>query len=338
MDKDFISYAIGDRSYLAFIKREIHNKILQENFGSLRAAEIDIIVSELTSNLIKHAGSGELLYRITSEDESTEFEVICIDNGTGIENVPLMMKDHTSTTNTLGNGLGAIQRLSDVFQIFSLREWGTIAYSKVVSKKPAIKKAVKKSLFINALSVPLHGQMVSGDGFAIKKMPHETQIFFCDGLGHGEHAHSAMQQAVAAFYDCTENVPSEILRYIHTCVKRTRGLVGTVAIFNYRSGKWRICGVGNILTRLYSGLSFRNYNAYNGIIGLNIPNTLTNYETDGDNKQYLIMCSDGIRTRWDLAKYYAVFKYDPMVLAAILYKDFSRKNDDASVLIGKLNI
>ena len=135
MDKDFTSYVIEDRSFVAFIKREIHSKIAQENFSSLRAGEIDIIVSELTSNLIKHAGSGELLYRISNREDITEFEIVCIDNGKGIENVPLMMKDNISTTNTLGHGLGAIQRLSDLFQIFSLRQWGTIAYSKVLSKK-----------------------------------------------------------------------------------------------------------------------------------------------------------------------------------------------------------
>ena len=40
-----------------------------------------------------------------------------------------MMKDGSSSTNTLGHGLGAINRLSDFFQIYSMRDWGTVSYS-----------------------------------------------------------------------------------------------------------------------------------------------------------------------------------------------------------------
>jgi hypothetical protein len=48
------------------------------------------------------------------------------------------------------------------------------------------------------------------------------------------------------------------------------------------------------------------------------------------------MCSDGIQTRWDLNRYPAILKYDSTVLAAAIYKDFTRGNDDASVLIAKV--
>ncbi len=51
----------------------------------------------------------------------------------------------------------------------------------------------------------------------------------------------------------------------------------------------------------------------------------------------LIMSSDGLRTRWDLAKYTGFNRYDPIILAAMLYKDFVRGTDDASVLIGRVN-
>jgi hypothetical protein len=59
---------------------------------------------------------------------------------------------------------------------------------------------------------------------------------------------------------------------------------------------------------------------------------------EAEKNQQLIMCSDGIRSRWDLTKYPSILKHDPMLLAAALYKDFSRRNDDTSVFIAKVNM
>lgn len=334
----FESYKVEDRSYTSFIKREIHNKVSHGCFNPSQIAEIDIIISELTSNLIKHAGSGELLYRLSNDNGISVFEVICIDNGVGMGNVPQMMKDGISTKNTLGQGLGAIRRLSSLFQIYSLEKWGTVAYSKVISQPEQFYKPSKKGLEIRALNIPKTGEQVSGDGFHIKETETNTSIFFGDGLGHGQQAHHAVQQAIESFKNCSEKEPVEILKCIHHDIKKTRGVVGSIAVLDHQNMQWRICGIGNILVRLYSGIVFKNYMSYNGIMGLNIPNSMKNFEAPGENNQYLVMCSDGIRSRWDFARYTALFKYDLTIPAAILYKDFSRRNDDTSVLIGKLTV
>ena len=49
-----------------------------------------------------------------------------------------------------------------------------------------------------------------------------------------------------------------------------------------------------------------------------------------------ILCSDGIKTRWELSKYPMIQKYDPAVLAAAIYKDHARRNDDMSVIVVKI--
>ena len=120
----YSTYSVEDRSYLAFIKREIHNLVVHAGFSSMRAGEVDIIVSELTSNLIKHAGSGELTYRLFKENDKLAFELFCIDKGPGTNDINKAMKDGISSTNTLGQGLGSISRLSDLFQIYSRKDWG----------------------------------------------------------------------------------------------------------------------------------------------------------------------------------------------------------------------
>ena len=79
MDNTFSSYKIDDRSLIPFIKREIHNLALQIGFTPHRAAETDIIIAELTSNLIKYANGGELLHRAHLSEGQNQIELYSID-------------------------------------------------------------------------------------------------------------------------------------------------------------------------------------------------------------------------------------------------------------------
>jgi anti-sigma regulatory factor (Ser/Thr protein kinase) len=337
MDKPFISYQIEDRSYISYIKREIHNDVVRGKFKEAQVGQIDIIISELTSNIVKHARSGELLYRChdISEHDSI-FEVISIDNGPGILDPDQMMQDGVSTAKTLGQGLGAIKRLSNVAQLYSAPKWGTVMYSLV--RAAAMKETAKKipDLEIKALCVSKPREAVCGDGYIVKKDSSERLIFFGDGLGHGEFAKEAVDRASDFFLETKEIDPVEILKEMHHKVKRTRGLVATIAAWSKTSNEWKVCGVGNILTRMYSGLQYKNLMPYNGVIGLNIPRSMNVTVIQGVKNHHLIMCSDGINSRWDLTKYPSIFKYDNTILAAAIYKDFTRGNDDASILIAKV--
>jgi hypothetical protein len=76
---------------------------------------------------------------------------------------------------------------------------------------------------------------------------------------------------------------------------------------------------------------------HNGVIGMNIPRVLNNSALPSEKNQRLIMCSDGIRSGWDLSKYPSILRYDNAVIAAAIHKDFSRKTDDTSVLVASIN-
>lgn len=338
MDKAFTSYHIQERSYVAYLKREIHNEVARGKFSEMRAGEIDIIVSEVCSNLVKHAGGGEVLYRIEHPtDTESVFEIVAIDNGPGIADISRVMKDGVSSTMTLGQGLGAIDRLSDVFQIYSIPGWGTVMYSKVSTTKPGFVRKESMDVDIRVLNVPKPRETVCGDGYRFRRTASDTRIFFGDGLGHGQHAHDAVRHAGDFFFTTEENDPVSIIRQMHEKVRRTRGLVATVAILDRKRMEWRLCGVGNILTRLYHGISYKNYMSYNGTVGLNIPSSLNNSVFPAERNQQLIMSSDGIRTRWDITKFPSILKFDNMILAASVYKDFNRANDDSSILVAKVS-
>lgn len=333
-----MSHKIEDKSFTSFIKREIHTRVAEAPFTIKQRGEIDIVVSEILSNIVKHAQRGEILYRINTDPEAgAQFEFISIDYGPGMDDPVRMMKDGMSTTQTLGHGLGAISRLSNFLQLFTIPRWGTILYTRIGDEQV---RPVHKPGFINldlkALMVSKPPEFVCGDGFRVKQDEDHIKLLFADGLGHGEFAKDAVDCAGEAFGLCEEVNPVDILRNIHESVRRTRGLVATVVVVNRRGTEWSFCGVGNILTRLYSGIEYKNYLSYNGTIGLNIPNSMKASVFPIERNQHLIMCSDGIQTRWDLTKYPSIFKYDNTILAAALYKDHSRGTDDSGMLIAKV--
>lgn len=336
MDNTFSSYKIDDRSLVAFIKREIHNLALQSGFTVHRAAETDIIVAELTSNLLKYANGGEFLYRSREIKGFKEIEIYCIDKGKGIDNVVKIMTDGYSTSNTLGHGLGAIKRLSNDFQIYSRRDWGTIQYIRISEKADPTIQPIPAGFNCDAISINYPGEIVCGDGYYVKHTSKGFQIFVGDGLGHGENAHEAVQVAIKAFMKSNAEDSAMMLRDIHDAVKKTRGLVATIASVDYKTQTWNICGIGNINTRIYRGLENKTYTPYNGIIGMNIPRTMKSTIVPYLKHQIIIMHSDGLRTRWNLNEMASIIKQKPGVIAASLFKDNIRGTDDATILVGKI--
>ena len=48
-----------------------------------------------------------------------------------------------------------------------------------------------------------------------------------------------------------------------------------------------------------------------------------------------IMHSDGLGTSWNAAEYPELERQDPALIAGVLYRDFTRRRDDTTVVVGK---
>ncbi|QIP17312.1 SpoIIE family protein phosphatase [Spirosoma aureum] len=327
-----VRFQARDRSYLALIKKGVSRMAGEIGFHTQRLHEIDLIVAEMVSNLIKHAGGGDLLVRPFRTSANAGLELISIDSGPGMADPARMMQDGVSTTGTLGNGLGAIHRLADQAQLYSLRGWGTILLARIFTH-PQI--AAAPGFEFRSLLVPMPGEEVCGDGFYVKRTTDHLKLFLGDGLGHGPEAHRAVQEAIKAFRLCADHRPVDIIRHMHRAVNKTRGLVGSVVVYDVTSRQWNWCGVGNIASRILHLSVTKNLMPYNGIIGLNLPATMHDHVLPLERGQLLVMCSDGLQSRWDHAKYPLIHRYDLAILAAALYKDYARQTDDTSVFIGR---
>lgn len=299
-----------------------------------RINELDLIVAEMTSNLFKYSDDGELLLGVFQNGGSPYIELISIDNGPGMINPAKMMQDGMSTSNTLGHGLGSMKRLSDTFELYSQIGWGTIVLSRVYNDPEKAK--VKNDLIMRPIVVFKPGEKTSGDGFTYKKTDKYIKMMLADGLGHGPEANLAINEAANAFKVFPDYSPTQTLRFIHSAIKKTRGAVINIICYDFQRKVWTTAGVGNIAVRMSGPVNFKNHMSYNGIVGHNIPNTMNDQEYVAEEFNQAMLCSDGIKTRIDMARYPMMYKYDTSILAAAIYKDHARRTDDMSVVIAKV--
>jgi len=337
VDATHIRFKAADRSYFSIIKRDIHQLAADAGFDNKKLADIDLIISELTSNLHKYATAGEILAGIFQESGGNQYlEVISIDHGPGLADVQKVMTDGYSTSGTMGIGLGSIKRLSDKFDLYSQKGWGTTVLSRVYARPITDLNQHASAIEIRRLIIAMPGQHTSGDGSYYKRTDSHFKLLVADGLGHGPEANLAVNEAVHAFKSCPYHSPGEILKYIHHSIRKTRGIVAAVVVYDLKTKKWAIAGVGNISSRLSNYMEIKNQMSYNGIVGHNIPNTINDHEALLEDFNQITLCSDGIKSRWENAKYPGILRCDLTIQMAAIYKDFARHTDDMSVVMAKI--
>ncbi len=99
---------------------------VQFGFKDYQASMIASAVSELARNIEKYAQRGEIVLRTVRRSYSTGIEIVAQDEGPGIPNPEEAMKDHYSSSGTLGLGLPGVKRLMDEFDLKTDVERGTV--------------------------------------------------------------------------------------------------------------------------------------------------------------------------------------------------------------------
>ncbi|GGK73919.1 ATP-binding SpoIIE family protein phosphatase [Rufibacter glacialis] len=332
-------FSLPDRSFLNIFKRDITKIAEAAGFSATETGRVNLVVMEMATNLLKHAGTlgGELLVKPIFGENGTAagLELLCLDNGPGMSDPQRMMQDGVSTYGSMGQGLGAIKRLSDFFDIYSQRGVGTVILSRIYQKKYIPKSAARsdKKFQVGAVLVPKAGEKVSGDAWGLRMSHEGAYLLTLDGLGHGEHAHEASLTALKAFHQQPKLTPSQMLRGIHAEIKKTRGAVGAIAHWNAEAGNLLFCGIGNISGRLIVPDRSKSLLSYNGTLGMSVPTTINDQHLSWERNNVMILHSDGLKTRWDLQKYPELTRHDPTLIAAVLYKDNTRTTDDTLVVV-----
>jgi serine/threonine-protein kinase RsbT len=94
-------------------------------FSETPSRMVATAVSELARNILKYAGSGKIRMRQVEGRSGHGIEIDAIDEGPGIENATEAMRDHFSSSGTLGLGLPGVERMMDEFSLDSTPGVGT---------------------------------------------------------------------------------------------------------------------------------------------------------------------------------------------------------------------
>lgn len=292
------------------------------------AARVAIVITEAARNLAKHAKHGEIFLRAVREDW-TGIEMLAVDKGPGIHSVADAFRDGYSTAGTPGTGLGAIRRMSDDFDFYTQPERGTVLLSRIRSKqtKPA-------NVLISGICVPLHGEAACGDNWAIRRNGRSLMLMVVDGLGHGLIAAEAADEAVNVFRSGNSEDATEILQEMHGALRATRGAAVGIAHMKFDASEIHYTAVGNISAAVVTAASLKQMVYHNGTVGAEMRKAPHNLHYAFPRGATLIMHSDGIAT-WQLERYPGLLAKDPGVIAGVLFRDFRRVRDDATVIVAR---
>jgi anti-sigma regulatory factor (Ser/Thr protein kinase) len=293
---------------------------------------VALVATELASNLARHARGGALLLRLLAADEEGPgVELIAIDHGPGMD-VARSLEDGYSTGGTAGEGLGAVRRTADTFDVHSRRDRGTIVLARVVERAANAETSPRVPVRTGVICTAAPGEERSGDGWAVQRRAGLVRLLVVDGLGHGPLAAEAANEAVRLFRAYPEPGPAEMLERLHEALRGTRGAAAAVAEIVPGDSAVRFAGIGNIAASVRAADGARSLVSHNGIIGHQV-RKVQEVSSPWSSGALLVMASDGLRTQWRLDDDPTIVARHPAVVAALLYREFLRGRDDATVLV-----
>lgn len=327
-----ISLSVTDASEVAQARREAAAMAGRSGFAAEDAGRVALVATELGTNLVKHGRGGEMLIGPYEDGSGGGIEIVALDRGPGIANVKACLEDGYSSAGTQGNGLGAILRQSHEFDVASWPGLGTAVLARLKPGKPDAVRTPSQSGW-GAVSVAMAGETVCGDSWSVAANGSVT-LMVADGLGHGQGAADAAVEAVRLFHRFGGHQVSTLLDYIHGGLRSTRGAAVSIARFDPKSRKVDFTGIGNVGGALASDAgTLRRMVSMPGTAGHNARKIQAfDYPFE---RGLIVLASDGISTSWTLGNYPNIQTVHPTLIAAILYRDFGRRRDDATVLVEK---
>jgi anti-sigma regulatory factor (Ser/Thr protein kinase) len=301
-------------------------------FDDVQAGRLAIVITEAGTNILKHAGEGTLyVMRAQSGANMAGIDVVAVDNGPGIADLAFSIQDGISTAGTAGTGLGALQRQSDEFDVWSQRGKGAVFFMRLWRGSPPPEPCGAE---VGALYQPLAGEDVCGDAWAMSCDHDGVTVLGADGLGHGPDAHKASAGAVEALERRPGASPTVVMQTAHELLRSGRGAALSVARIDYASSTLHFAGIGNVSGIVIDGDTRRTLVSHNGIVGNNM-RKVQEFTAQFPVGALCILHSDGIQTQWDLGAYTGLAMRTPAIVAAVLMRDCIRRRDDAMVLVAR---
>ena len=327
-----ISVPVAEQSQVSEARREAGFAAKRLGFDDTAAGRVAIVATELATNIVKYAAPGEILVGSFEDETGTGVEIIALDKAAGLGNPTDALRDGHSTGGSAGTGLGAASRQSETFDVASWPGRGTAILARVKARPSGRERAAGPLPLFGSVAVPVRGEEVCGDAVALRREADGWIAMVADGLGHGPQAAAAGGEAVRLFMRSRETRPRDIMASLHAGLRHTRGGAVAVARYEAERGVLVFSGIGNIAGAVVGGAQTRRTVSLAGTAG-HVARRFGEFEYPFDPGSLLVMCSDGIGTSWTLDGYPGLNGAHPSLIAAVLYRDFTRVRDDATVLV-----
>lgn len=297
-------------------------------FSATERGKIALIVTELATNLVKYGTNGRVFMRMVTEEQGSEFEIIAVDSGPGMADPARYFQDGQSTTGTSGTGLGAITRMASEWDFHSTMGKGTVFVARVRTN------GMTRDMKVGVVQEAQAGEPECGDGWYVRSSRDGWTSVVADGLGHGPLAAKAARAGIEAIAHSKAASVTQYVECAHEAALPTRGAALGVGSLERSTSCLSFAGVGNIAAVVVEQGERRGLISINGILGGNMRKVLeVTHRWTPD--AIFIMHSDGLQTQWNLNDYPGLQARDPSVIAGVLYRDFSRRRDDVTVVVIK---
>ena len=328
-----LAVPVVESTHVGYVRRVVVKLARDLGFSDTAAGKVAIVVNELAGNLVKHSTQGQVLVRSLQREETCGIEIMALDKGPGMVEITKCLQDGYSTTGSPGTGLGAVARLSALFDIYSTPGVGTAVLAQLWAM-PWSGKDKRHHMEIGAVCLPHPQEEVCGDVWEYLECPGRSLIFLADGLGHGPAASDAAREARRTFRENPLLAPADIIVKAHSALHATRGAAVAIAVLEHADSVVHYCGVGNISAAILSQQSRRGMISHSGIVGHQVRKT-QEFTYPFVKDALLVMHSDGLGSRWSLEPYPGIQSRHQGLIAGVLYRDYRRGGDDVTVLVAQ---
>ncbi len=313
-----------------------------------RTHAASLVATELATNLLKHAGGGQVLVETVNPRSAGRYcapgvlpsvQILTVDHGPGIRDIAAALGDGYSTTGSLGAGLGTCRRIADQFDLYSTPGRGTLALARITTSRAPGVAPEPEGLPARAggLHVSLSAAEHSGDAWACAVTGSRMTLMVADGLGHGPEAARASDAAVDQLHRHPGLPPGTLLGLMSDALRRTRGAAVAIAQLDIEAGQLDYAGIGNIGARLRGDGEWHHLLSRPGIVGAVRPATLIHQRRPWRSDGLLVMHSDGLPSRWQPPGDPGLDRHDPAIVAATVLRDASSParpvRDDTAVAV-----
>lgn len=323
---------IADASQTGSVRREATALAAALGLDSADAGRVALVATELATNILKHAERGQVLLRPLRElTDRPGVELIALDKGPGMADLARCMQDGYSTAGSPGTGLGALSRLASFLDVYTVVGQGTAVLARVLPR--GAREVLSADRFVaGAVRVPAPGEQECGDSWALAQSEGRGALLVVDGLGHGAQAAVAAGEAVRAFEASSHLPADQILVAVHRALLATRGAAGSVAEVDLDRGEVRYAGMGNVAGFVAWAGGSRSMVGQNGTLG-GQSGRVRMFPYPWPAGAALVLYTDGLTSHVSLQAYPGLLARHPSVVAGVLFRDFFRGRDDATVVV-----